>query len=61
MNYMWMVDRNEKVMNKPDDTVHEWSNSMDAIRYAINSMTNHDYEEQASLSELPEEDMEGFY
>lgn len=37
MNYLWMVDKNENVVNTPDDSVHEWSNSMDALRYGINS------------------------
>jgi len=36
-NYMWMVDKNGKTIRKPDDRVHEWSNSMDAIRYGIES------------------------
>ncbi len=34
-SYLWEVDRNGSVTNKPD---HLWSHSMDAIRYAINSM-----------------------
>lgn len=36
-NYMWVVDRNGKTTNDPDDSVHEWSNSMDAVRYAFNN------------------------
>lgn len=43
MNYLWMVDKNETVINKPDDTVHEWSNPMDAIRYGINSFHPAEY------------------
>ncbi len=36
-NYIFLVDKNGTVLNEPDDTIHEWSNSMDAVRYAINS------------------------
>lgn len=37
-NYLWAVDRNTgKHINTPDDTIHEWSNSMDAIRYGLDS------------------------
>jgi phage terminase large subunit len=35
--YLWATDRNEKVLNIPDDTVHEWSNPMDATRYGMES------------------------
>jgi len=37
-NYMWMTDKDGKIVNTPDDTVHEWSNSMDAIRYGFDSL-----------------------
>ncbi len=37
-NYMFATDRNGKVLNVPDDSNHEWSNSMDAVRYALNSL-----------------------
>jgi phage terminase large subunit len=36
-NYMFKTDRNGRVLQDPDDTIHEWSNSMDAIRYGLNS------------------------
>jgi phage terminase large subunit len=36
-NYMFMVDNNGKVTNDPDDTIHEWTNPMDAIRYGLDS------------------------
>lgn len=36
-NYMFMRDALGKVTNEPDDTVHEWSNSMDAVRYGLSS------------------------
>lgn len=36
-NYMMRKDINGRFINEPDDTVHEWSNPMDAIRYAIAS------------------------
>lgn len=37
-NYIFITDKNNRVINEPDDTVHEWSNAMDAIRYAISSL-----------------------
>lgn len=37
-NYMWATDKNSKILNEPDDTIHEWSNSMDAIRYGMDSL-----------------------
>lgn len=37
-NYLWSEDRiTGKIINVPDDTVHEWSNPMDAIRYGLDS------------------------
>jgi len=33
-NYLWMVDKDGKIINEPD---HTWSHSMDAIRYALAS------------------------
>ncbi len=38
LNYKWGVDKEGKQLNEPDDTVHEWSNSMDAIRYGFESL-----------------------
>jgi phage terminase large subunit len=37
-NYCFFVDRDGKVTNDPDDSVHEWSNSMDAVRYGFNGV-----------------------
>ena len=37
LNYKWAEDKEGKKLNEPDDTVHEWSNPMDAIRYGIDS------------------------
>ena len=34
-NYMWFTDRDGVITNDPDDTVHEWSNPMDAVRYGL--------------------------
>lgn len=39
-NYLFYVDRNGVVTNDPDDSVHEWSNSMDAIRYGFSYLTS---------------------
>jgi len=36
-NYTWQIDkRTTEHLPIPDDSIHEWSNSMDAIRYAFN-------------------------
>jgi phage terminase large subunit len=37
-NYLWTQDKDGKFINEPDDTIHEWSNSMDAIRYGMDSL-----------------------
>lgn len=34
-NYMFKTDKDGRILQNPDDTVHEWSNSMDAIRYGF--------------------------
>ncbi len=36
-NYLFVTDKNGKIINEPDDTIHEWSNPMDAIRYGMDS------------------------
>lgn len=36
--YKWGTDKEGKQLNAPDDTVHEWSNPMDAIRYGFESL-----------------------
>lgn len=36
-NFMFKTDKNGVIINDPDDTVHEWSNPMDAIRYGLDS------------------------
>lgn len=36
-NYLFVKDKDDRVINEPDDTVHEWSNPMDAIRYGLDS------------------------
>jgi len=37
-NYLFKQDKDGQYTNDPDDTVHEWSNSMDAIRYGLESL-----------------------
>lgn len=37
-NYLWLTDKDGKIINEPDDSIHEWSNSMDAIRYGLESL-----------------------
>jgi phage terminase large subunit len=34
-NYMWIQDNDGHTVMTPDDSIHEWSNSMDAIRYGM--------------------------
>lgn len=36
-NYIFFTDKDGKITNDPDDAVHEWSNPMDACRYALDS------------------------
>lgn len=36
-NFIWATDRDGKMLNVPDDTIHEWSNPMDAVRYGLDS------------------------
>lgn len=37
-NYLFRKDKNGKILNEPDDTIHEWSNSMDALRYGLTDL-----------------------
>lgn len=38
-NYLWTKDkRTGKFIRVPDDSIHEWSNPMDAIRYGFNGI-----------------------
>lgn len=39
-HYLFFVDKNGVVTNDPDDSIHEWSNSMDAIRYGFSNMSS---------------------
>lgn len=37
-NYMWSKDKmTGRFIQTPDDSIHEWSNSMDAVRYGFSS------------------------
>ena len=42
-NYIFITDKDGKIINDPDDTIHEWSNSMDAIRYGLDSFNRKIY------------------
>lgn len=42
-NYLFITDKDGKIINDPDDTIHEWSNSMDAIRYGLDSFNRKIY------------------
>lgn len=37
-NYLWDMDKNGKNLQIPNDSIHEWSNPMDAIRYGFNGV-----------------------
>jgi phage terminase large subunit len=37
-NYLFAIDKNGKILNEPDDSNHEWSNTMDALRYGLNGL-----------------------
>jgi phage terminase large subunit len=50
-NYAWLVNKDGDIINTPDDRVHEWSNSMDATRYGMESL-----KPQADDDELPPDD-----
>lgn len=50
-NYLWKVDKDENILNVPDDRVHEWSNPMDAIRYGFNGNLITDQDD----SDLPDD------
>jgi phage terminase large subunit len=45
-NYLWMTDKNGRVLNEPE---HEFSHSMDAIRYGITSMVHPNASGQVSV------------
>lgn len=36
-NYLFREDSRGVIINEPDDTIHEWSNPMDAVRYGLDS------------------------
>jgi len=42
-NYLFRQDKDGKILNEPDDSIHEWSNSMDSIRYGLNGESFFDY------------------
>lgn len=39
-NYVHVIDKEGNIINKPDDSIHEWSNPMDAIRYGFNGVAS---------------------
>ena len=52
-NYLFAVDKDGRITNNPDDSIHEWSNSMDAIRYGFSNMlSNVAREEEKSYTKL---------
>lgn len=38
LNYLFIEDNAGNILNEPDDSVHEWSNPMDATRYGFNGI-----------------------
>ena len=55
-NYIFIVDGNGVVLNDPDDSIHEWSNPMDAIRYGLSS-----YKPQKHISTTVQGGVKPFY
>lgn len=55
-NFLWMTDKDGHIINTPDDTVHEWSNPMDALRYGIES-----FNVTGAKIVLPNENLGDFY
>lgn len=51
-HYMFAEDREGRITNTPDDSVHEWSNPMDSIRYAFSNFhdANDNEKEYARIS-----------
>ena len=49
-NYMFKTDKDGRILNDPDDTVHEWSNSMDAVRYGLT-----DFKPTEEAGDLPDD------
>jgi phage terminase large subunit len=43
-NYVWMTDKDGKIINEPD---HTWSHSMDAIRYGMQTIKPKNYRRPA--------------
>lgn len=55
-NYLWATDNNGRQLQTPDDTIHEWSNPMDAIRYGFSSL-----KPKIDRQDFYEEDYEPIY
>lgn len=53
LHYMFRVDKDGRVLNEPDDSVHEWSNSMDALRYALSTKNTTMRKMQSIIKDLP--------
>lgn len=52
-NYLWTRDKDDNIINEPDDSIHEWSNSMDAIRYGLESLnTRPETDNQNQLNKM---------
>jgi phage terminase large subunit len=47
-NYMWVTDKDGKVLNEPEDI---WNHAMDAVRYAFNSLKPKQDDIQIKLSQ----------
>lgn len=59
-NYLFLEDKNGRVINEPDDTNHEWSNSMDAIRYGFNGKIVGDLKKEAATYTRSQDPVTGY-
>lgn len=58
--YLFLEDKNGRVINEPDDSNHEWSNSMDAIRYGFNGQIIGNIKKEAATYNRPQDPVTGY-
>ena len=58
-NYTWATNSSGSITNVPDDTNHEWSNPMDAIRYGLNVLNRGESQDDPGHDESLFDDQSG--